>query len=138
MIRPLSYTSKIKVPFHDVDSASIVWHGHYVKYLEVARCELLDSFNYNYDQMIQSGYFWPVIDMRLRYVGPSVFGQDLLIVSTIVEWENRLKINYLISCALTGKRLTRASTLQVAVDIETKEMLYESPKIIFEKLGITV
>ena len=34
--------SEIVVPFFDVDSMHIVWHGHYVKYLEVARCALLD------------------------------------------------------------------------------------------------
>ncbi len=25
------------IPFHDVDLMGIVWHGHYAKYLEVAR-----------------------------------------------------------------------------------------------------
>jgi hypothetical protein len=34
----------------------------------------------------------------------------------LVEWKNRLKIHYLISDAETGERLTRASTVQVAVN----------------------
>ena len=136
MNKLISHITEIKVPFHDVDSALIVWHGHYVKYLEVARCELLDTINYNYDDMIESGYFWPVIDMRLRYAKASRFGQELLVNSTIVEWENRLKINYEIRCAESGERLTKANTTQVAVQIETKEMLFESPRVLFEKLGI--
>ena len=32
---------EMQVPFFDVDMLEIVWHGHYVKYLEVARCALL-------------------------------------------------------------------------------------------------
>ena len=136
MNKPVSHTTEIKVPFHDVDSALIVWHGHYAKYLEVARCELLDTIDYNYNEMIESGYFWPVIDMRLRYVKPSTFGQKILVHSTIVEWENRLKINYVVCCADSGDRLTKASTSQVAVEIETKEMLFESPTVLFDKLGI--
>jgi acyl-CoA thioester hydrolase len=41
--------------------------------------------------------------------------------ASLVEWENRLKINYLISDAETGERLTRASTVQVAVDIASRD-----------------
>ncbi len=28
---------EVRVPFHDVDPAGIAWHGHYFKYLELAR-----------------------------------------------------------------------------------------------------
>ena len=48
----------------------VVWHGHYVKYLEIVRGVLLDSIDYNYAQMKASGYLWPVIDLHLRYVAP--------------------------------------------------------------------
>ena len=133
----VSHSTRIKIPFHDVDSAHITWHGHYVKYLEIARCELLDLINYNYPQMLESGYFWPVIDLRLRYAAPCRFGQEIIVHSEIKEWENRLKIDYKIVCAQTGQRLTKASTIQVAVEIASEEMLFESPAILFEKLGVT-
>ncbi len=45
----------IEIPFHDVDVMSVAWHGHYVKYLEIARCMLLDKIDYNYPQMRESG-----------------------------------------------------------------------------------
>ena len=54
----------------------------------------------------------------------------------IVEWENRLKIDYLITDAQTGKRLNRASTTQVAVDMASGEMCFVSPPVLFEKLGL--
>jgi acyl-CoA thioester hydrolase len=46
-----------------------------------------------------------------------------------VEWENRLKINYLISDLQTGERLTRAVSVQVAVEIASREMQLASPKV---------
>ncbi len=46
----------------------VVWHGHYLKYFEIARCKLLDQFHYNYNQMRDSGYAWPVIESHVRYV----------------------------------------------------------------------
>jgi acyl-CoA thioester hydrolase len=126
----------IEVPFHDVDMMEVVWHGHYTKYLEVARCVLLDSFDYNYTQMLATGYAWPVIDMQLRYIKGARFGQKIRVKASLVEWENRLKINYLITDANTGERLTRAYTIQVAVNIATREMCLASPAILFEKLGL--
>ena len=29
---------ELLVPFFDVDMMEVVWHGHYVKYFEEARC----------------------------------------------------------------------------------------------------
>ncbi len=128
--------AELQVQFFDVDPMQIVWHGNYVKYLEVVRCALFDKIGYNYVQMQASGYSWPVIDLQLRYVGPATFGQRLLLRADIVEWEQRLKINYLISDADSGARLTRASTTQVAVQIDSGEMCFVSPPVLFEKLGV--
>jgi len=126
----------IEVPFHDVDSMRVAWHGHYVKYLEIARCELLDRLDYNYPQMEESGFAWPIIDMRIRYAQPLRFQQKVRIKAKIVEWENRLKVNYILEDFISGRRLTKAYTVQVAVDLATGEMLYASPEILLNKLGI--
>ena len=121
--------TEIVVPFFDVDSMDVVWHGHYVKYLEVARCVLLDHFGHNYTHMRDAGYAWPVIDLQLRYMRGATFGQRLSVRAGLVEWENRLKIHYLISDAATGERMTRASTVQVAVCMASREMQLVSPKV---------
>jgi acyl-CoA thioester hydrolase len=127
---------EIDVQFFDLDPMEIVWHGNYVKYLEIVRCALLDKIGYNYPQMKESGYLWPVIDLQLRYVGPATFGQKLKLRADLVEWENRMKIDYLITDAVSGKRLNRASTTMVAVDVSNREMCFASPPVLFEKLGI--
>ncbi|MEX5542262.1 acyl-CoA thioesterase [Pseudomonas poae] len=121
--------TEILVPFFDVDTLHVVWHGHYVKYLEVARCALLDKIGHNYNAMREAGYAWPVIDMQLRYVRGAVFGQTINVRASLVEWENRLKINYLITDLASGERMTRASTVQVAVEIASREMQLASPTI---------
>ncbi|MGV8916929.1 MAG: acyl-CoA thioesterase [Pseudomonas sp.] len=124
--------TEVLVPFFDVDMLNVVWHGHYVKYLEVARCALLDQLDHNYMQMREAGYAWPVIDLQLRYVRGAVFGQRLNVRASLVEWENRLKINYLITDAHTGERLTRAMTVQVAVEIASHEMQLVSPQVFID------
>lgn len=127
---------EIEIPFHDVDVLGVAWHGHYVKYLEIARCALLDKIDYNYPQMRDSGYAWPVIDMRIRYPQPLYFQQKVRVRAKLEEWEYRLKFSYEIRDAESGKRLTRAYTVQVALDMRSGEMQFASPPILFEKLGL--
>lgn len=126
----------IKIPFHDVDVMEVAWHGHYAKYFEIARCELLDSIAYNYSEMRDSGYAWPVIDMHIRYAQPCLFGQDIVIIAKLVEWENRLKVNYRVIDPVSNKTLTKGHTIQVAVKMPEGEMQFVSPPILFEKLGV--
>lgn len=120
---------EIQVQFYDVDMMEVVWHGHYVKYFEAARCALLDRIGQNYGEMRDSGYAWPVVDMQLRYVRGARFGQRLTVRADLVEWEHRLKINYLITDSVTGERLTRGSTTQVAVALATGELQFVCPAV---------
>lgn len=123
---------EIIVPFFDVDMMEVVWHGHYVKYFEEARCALLDKLGHNYRQMRDAGYAWPIIDLQVRYIRGAQFGQRIRVRADLVEWENRLKINYLITDVESGERMTRGSSVQVAVEIASREMLLASPRVFVE------
>lgn len=135
--RELTAKVDVVVPFHDVDMADMAWHGHYVKYFEIARCALLDKIEYNYLQMSESGFYWPVIDLQVRYVKPSRFGQTIVVKAWFAEWEHRLKIKYLIVDKQSNNRLTKGSTTQVAVNMSDGEMLLASPQVLAERLGIS-
>ncbi|MEP6897472.1 MAG: acyl-CoA thioesterase [Rhodanobacter sp.] len=130
----LHHDTEVTVPFFDVDSMNVVWHGHYVKYLEIARCALLERVGHTYAQMRDTGYVWPVIDLQLRYVQAARFGQQLRVRAELVEWRNRLKIHYLISDAESGQRLTRASTVQVAVTLADGVMQLASPQVMIDAI----
>ncbi|MCL2160507.1 MAG: acyl-CoA thioesterase [Betaproteobacteria bacterium] len=122
------------VPFYDLDPMEICWHGNYVRYFELARTALFQRIDYDYPQMRASGYAWPIIELLIRYAQPLVYKQRLHIDARLVEWENRLKIAYEILDATTRKRLTRGHTVQVAVDMQTREMCFASPDVLREKL----
>lgn len=126
----------VEIPFHDVDMMGVAWHGHYAKYCEIARCALLDTFSYNYPEMKESGYSWPVIELKLRYAHPARMGQKIKIRASLREYELHMKIDFLITDAESGKRLSKGHTIMVPVDLETEEMLFGSPPVLYEKLGI--
>ncbi len=128
-------TVELDIPFFDVDSMEIAWHGHYIKYLEIARCALLEKIGYDYNEMGKSGYAWPVVDLRVKYVKPARFKQKIIVEARLVEYENRLKIQYLIFDKVSGERLTKAYSVQVAVDLSSKEMCFASPKVFTDKIA---
>lgn len=127
----------IDIPFHDCDMMEVAWHGHYAKYFEIARCALLDQFHYNYPQMRDSGYAWPIIELQIRYARPLAFNQQVRVRATLKEYEHRLKIAYEVRDAVTGERLTRGHSVQVAVDMASGEMCFVSPPVLLAKLGVT-
>ena len=130
----LTATIDVEVPFHDVDSMQVAWHGHYVKYFELARCALLRRFDYDYPQMQTSGYLWPIVECHLKYVRPALYGQKLSVQASLLEYENRIKIAYQIRDIESGERMTKGHTIQVAVDAATRELQFVSPPVVFRKL----
>lgn len=128
----LTATVGIEVPFHDIDSMNICWHGHYVKYFEIARSALLRSFEY--DAMRLSNYLWPVVECRLKYLRPARYGQLLDVSAKLVEYESRLKIGYLITDRESGAQLTKGYTIQVAVDAQTQALQFVLPRELLDKL----
>ncbi|MFV0662580.1 acyl-CoA thioesterase [Denitromonas sp.] len=123
------------VPFFHVDAMEVVWHGHSVQYFEQARTVLLRRIDYDYPQMRASGYAWPVVECHIKYVRPARYGQKIRIEAALVEYQNRLKIDYTIRDAATGQRLTKAYTVQVAVDMASGELQFVSPSALLERLG---
>lgn len=132
----LSHEIEITPAFYDIDVMEIVYHGNYVRYMELARSALLAKFDYDYPRMRESGYAWPVVDMHLKYVRPVTFGQKLVMKASITEWENRLRIDYVLRDAQTGRKVNTAHTIQVAVDMRTREMCFVCPPVLWERLGV--
>jgi acyl-CoA thioester hydrolase len=130
----LSAEVDIEIPFFDVDPMQVAWHGHYVKYFEVARCALLRKIDYDYPQMEKSGYHFPVVEIYLRYVNPARFGQVVVAAAEVLEYENRLKLGYRITDKATRERLTKGWSVQVAVDARTRELQFVSPTVLIDRL----
>lgn len=120
---------KIRIPFYDIDMAGIVWHGHYLKYFETARCALLDGIGYNYREMIATGVLWPVVDSTIRYVHPLVLDQNILVTACLQEWELRLVIDYRILDE-NNVVCSKGKTVQAPVDAKTKDLQFGSPELL--------
>jgi len=134
----ISAEATVVVQFYDLDPMQVVWHGNYARFLELGRGALLDRIGFNYPEMASSGYVWPIVDMRIKYVQSIRLGCVVRVAATLTEYENRLCINYRLTDADTGDLLTKASTIQVAVRADTGELCLESPSALIDRVTVAL
>lgn len=124
-----------EVAFADVDLAQVVWHGHYLRYLESARWALMRAIDFDLQEMLDSGFLWPIVDLQVRYVRVARFGDRLVARASLVEWQQRLAINYLVTDAADGARVVRARTVQVALQPPDQLLLFEMPPCLTSRVA---
>lgn len=125
---------EFKVEFYDVDAMGVVWHGNYVKYMELGRCALLDKIGYGYNEMKESNYAFPVASLTLKYIKPLMFKQTAIIKSVLVEYENRIKIEYFIYDKESGELVTKGESIQMAFNMKTLSSCFQCPDCFIKKV----
>jgi len=134
--RKIDLTSEVTLTtsFQDADPMGVIYHGNYFRFFEEARRLLMENIGYNYREMERSGYVWPVIDSYVKYVKAIPYNHQIRITAALTEWENRLRVDYVIYDANTGARMTKGYTRQVAVELANQEMCFASPQLFLDKL----
>ena len=132
----LSVTLPMEVAFFDVDAYSIVWHGNYPKYFEIARCKLLEKIGFTYTDMEEIGHFYPIVDLQTKYIRPLRFEQKFEISAFLKEWEHKLVIDYRIIDSETKDVVTKGQTTQFAVKMPEELTLFDAPKQLIEKVNL--
>ena len=125
---------ELKVSFEDLDPMSIVWHGNYMRYMEQARCNMLEKLNYTYMDIKDDGYAYPVAKMKVKYIKPAFFGDILTVKTEVISIEPTLEIKYIIHNKKTGDKIFEAYTMQIAIDYEKKQSVYYPPKRLIEAI----
>lgn len=124
---------ELEVPFHDVDALQVVWHGHYLKYLELARTALMRSRNLDIEQVVAAGYRQLVIETRCRYIFPLRYGERFRVEAWFQDIDNRLNIGFEITNLTQGRRCLRGHTILVTTDAAGR-MLLETPDALLQRL----
>ena len=133
-MKEFTSNTQVKVAFNDLDPMNVVWHGNYLKYLELARSEMFDKLNFGYPVMAGNNLIYPIAKMDLKFIAPAKFNQVLNVKCVLKEIEPAIVIKYLITDAQTGEKLFKAISMQICVNANTKETIYEAPKILQDAL----
>lgn len=108
---------ELEVRFPEVDAQGVVWHGNYVRYLDLAREALFRQGGLSPRRFLETGYSAPVVECELRYRAPLRL-DDRARVELELEWEGvpRLDIDYRVVRLADGVVACEARTRQVITD----------------------
>ena len=73
---------KHRVRYRECDPMGVVYHTHYIDYLEEARTEALREVGLPYKRIEDAGIMMPVVDLAVRYYNPARY-DDVVVVRTI-------------------------------------------------------
>jgi acyl-CoA thioester hydrolase len=116
-------TIEIPVRFAECDPYGVVWHGHYVLYLEHAREALTGRYGFTAARALEMGYRVPLTRMELRYRAPARPDQKIHVTARLrAPSVARLVMDYEVRSE-TGDLLVSAETEQVVLNTEGELLL---------------
>jgi acyl-CoA thioester hydrolase len=126
---PPSHTTEVSVRFHEVDSYHIVWHGHYVNYLEVGREAFGQHYKLGYQHMLERGLRAPIIHVDVKYRRSLRYGDRVRILTEYIEVpQAKISFRYTLTSPDGAIVYCRATTEQVLQDAESGRTLPRLPE----------
>lgn len=136
-VRGRPYAVTFDVRFPEVDSYGVVWHGHYVLYMEIARNALCQAGGLTPADALAAGYKVPITKVELNLKRPAVLDDRLEVSAWLRPPETaKLSMSYLIRRLPEREILATGSTEQVFLN-PRGELLLSFPtavKVLVERI----
>jgi acyl-CoA thioester hydrolase len=122
--KKLTSTVEFPVRFSEVDYMQIVWHGHYVKYMEEGREDFGRKFGISYMAIRDNGYMAPVVKLTCDYKKTLSY-EDRVIVETTYIDSAAAKITYSFKIFRTSDNelVATGESIQVFLDMNRELVL---------------
>jgi len=123
---------KRRVYYYDTDCSGAVYHANYLKYLEEARTEYLETRGLTVKGLLEKGVGFAVRRQEMEYKAPALYDDTLDIEVTVKEFTlYRIIFVYKISNQ-AGRLLAKAETDLVCVgkDLRLVEVPEEVKKVL--------
>jgi acyl-CoA thioester hydrolase len=115
----LCETIRVQVRFCEVDPVRIVWHGHYIRYMEDAREAFGRKYGLGYMFIHDHGYVAPIVDMQLHYKQTAGIDDVLLVEITYRPAKGgKLIFDYVIYRESDRSLILKATTIQLFTTVE--------------------
>ena len=85
--------TEIQILYADTDMMGVIYHGSYIKWLELGRRKLIEDIGYDYLAMEREGYLAPVHNVNITYAKPLKYS-DRAFVRTWVEENTGMRTIY--------------------------------------------
>ncbi len=112
-------TAEVAVRFSEVDALGIVWHGHYVKFMEDGREAFGKVHGFGYLDVYAHGFATPIVSLALDYKKTVKYGDSLLVETTYVDTQAaKIIFDYKLSRVSDGAMVATGRTVQVFIDLK--------------------
>ncbi len=92
-----------RVLYADTDKMGIVYHATYLRYLELARVELLRAAGLAYARMEDAGFGLPLTDVAVHYESPARYDDAMTIHAAVVRATKvRVSFQYRVTAVRSG------------------------------------
>jgi acyl-CoA thioester hydrolase len=122
---------ELEVPFHDVDPLGVVWHGHYYRYVDAARTQLLRSRGLDAGRLIGGEYLFMVAESRCRHLFPLRYGERFRVDAWFRDVEHRLNVAFEVVNLDHDRRSARGHTSIVCVDRQGR-LQWKTPRAVLD------
>lgn len=78
-LRRLEPVARVRVLYADTDKMGIAYHAAYLRYLELARVELIRSTGMPYTELERQGLGLPLTDLAVHYRSPARYDDQMTI-----------------------------------------------------------
>ena len=114
-----SYTRKIN--YYETDKMGVVHHSNYIRFLEEARCNLMDRIDMPFDLLEENGITIPVLGVNVDYKYHVTYGDTILVKLSIKEYNGvRMTIGYEVTNKENGNILLTGETKHCFTDNNLK------------------
>ncbi len=128
---------ELTVPFHDVDPMQIVWHGHYIKYFEIARDQLFRDHNIDLMGCYErTKCVFPIVKMSAKHIFPLRYNDKFVCQAKVIEARRKIVVDFEVFLAADEKLCARGQTVQIGVRYPSMELVMEIPAEIREAFGL--
>lgn len=105
----------IRVRYSETDAMGFLYHGNYPSYMEEARTELFRANGGDYRAMEETGLFFVVVDMNIKFRKPARY-DDVLTVKVTLEKTSFTRLYHSYSITRDDVLLTEGTTTLAMVD----------------------
>jgi acyl-CoA thioester hydrolase len=128
MNKELSNRTEILVRFNEADPLGIVWHGHYIRYLEDGREAFGNAHGLGYLEVYKLGFVIPVVSVQCDYKRSLRYGDRVIVETTYIPTEAaKMKFTYRLYNAATGELVATGSSVQVFLSKDDSVLQLANP-----------
>ena len=117
----MNFVFERKINYHETDKMGVVHHSNYIKYMEEARCDWLESVDMPFSLLEENGITIPVLGVNCQYKYHVTFGDTVIIKPYVKEYTGVIMtVGYTMEDKKTGKVVLVGETKHCFTDRSLK------------------